>query len=640
MRLIPLLGLSSILAATPLFAGVAQDAGAQVFDPATEAAIAERSHQSLEWEASAAFNAGFKYGAYDILAETWRDGCGPAARTGYIAHLGDMGLTDTSKPFIFEMFALPPLVRYLYTYGNCMSAAQKAYLARGLSQTRRRLFAHGTMNHMVSQETSWYLLAQYFPDVVWTGWNGQPVSSAEAMAHIKNLLQRRHWRSFQSGMNEMLSPTYALTNLYPLLNLVDFAKDPEVAKEAADEAALEVIVLKAHSFHGVIMPPVTRHNYDQLNGPMPKDWPSFESIAQQILWLYFGEPQLGENDFTNKVRECSFLTMLALSKWRPPAAAWHMPAGGYAIAMRTPEFARWDDATFPTIYGDTYIGKEYAIAAGNMVFDPRHYNDHNQTFAVAWQSSHLRNMLECKQPYWRSNHGEDFWETEFWSPFLESWRLDDHSAVLVADIPARDPWTKDWSNEIEDRFWTERDQHKDALLQVVECRIPKSVDELSMEGDWAFFREGQVKVALESLNGSFERASHLPKALEHEFSVIKVREAQAAVYVTVDASGESFRSFKRKAKAGAPKYLQDGPGVAAGRTIVRYVTPMQDAAHPGYWDALPAVTVDGKPVSWPEQPVVEAPFLTLGGGALDLKTDPPLHIKGPDQPMGPRGQTN
>jgi hypothetical protein len=197
-----------------------------------------------------------------------------------MARLGEMGLTDTTEPLRFEMFSLSPLVRYLYMYGYCMSKEQKEYLLRGLSQTRRRLFAHGTMNHMVLQETSWYLLAQYFPDATWTDWDGTQFKSAEVMTRTKDLLVRRHWRSFQSGMSEWLSPTYAFTNLYPILNLVDFAKDPEVAHQAADEACLEVLILKADSFHGVLMPPLTRHNVDQSNAPLPKDWPFFAPIAQ------------------------------------------------------------------------------------------------------------------------------------------------------------------------------------------------------------------------------------------------------------------------------------------------------------------------------------------------------------------------
>ena len=198
----------------------------------------------------------------------------------------------------------------------------------------------------------------------------------------------------------------------------------------------------------------------------------------------------------NPVREPVYAIMLALSGWHPPQAAWAMPTADYNIRIRTPDFAKWDDPTIPIAYGDTWIGRDYALATGNMVFDPRYYNDHNQTFALAWRSSARRNLLECQQPYWDSNAGEDSWSSDFWSPFLQTWRLDDRSAVLLASIPQKDPWTKAWSKDIEDRFWTERDKHKDDLIQLVQCRIPKAVDQLVVEDQWAFFRKGSVYVAL------------------------------------------------------------------------------------------------------------------------------------------------
>jgi hypothetical protein len=606
-----------------------------------EAGNGARKAEVLDWTKLAGFRADPKYGPFDILAATARDGCGPAEQAQYMSQLGDMGLTDTTEPLRFEMFSLSPLVRYLYMYGQCMSKEQKDHLVRGLSQTRRPLFAHGTMNHMVLQETSWYLLAQYFPDAVWTGWDGKQLKSAEVMARIKDLLTRRHWRSFQSGMSEWLSPTYGFTNIYPILNLVDFAKDAEVARQAADEASLEVLILKADSFHGVIMPPLTRHNVDQSNAPLSKDWPFFAPIAQEVLWYYFGEPQIGPYDLTNPVREPVYAIMLALSSWHPPLAAWSMPTANYNIRIRTPDFAKWDDPTSPIAYGDAWIGRNYAIATGNFVFDPRHSTDHDQTFSLAWHSSERRNLLECQQPYWISNAGENAWGSDLWSPFLQTWRLDQHSAVLLASIPQEDPWTKDWSKDIENRFWTERDKHKDKLFQLVQCRIPKSVDQLVVDDQWAFFREGAVYVALGSLQGSFEKVEHdLPQVVADDFTVLKVRHAKTCLYVTVDDSGGSFAEFQARAKASAPKYSNDGPSVASGSTTVRFVAPEPDPVHPGYWKALPEVKVNGIVQPYVDSPVVESPFLTLSHGVMHLNTQPPFDIHGPARPITPRPPTN
>jgi hypothetical protein len=277
-----------------------------------------------------------------------------------------MGLSDSTKPIPFEMFALPPLVRYLYMYGHCMSEAQKTYLIKGLSGTPRGLFApHGTLNHMILQGSTWYLLAQYFPDTTWTDLEGKKYTSAQVMAGLKELFTRRDWRFFQTSHGEMFSTTYGLTNLYPLLDLIDFANDPAVAKQANSEASLEVLLLKANSFHGIIMPPITRRNDDQTNAPLPEGWPVYPSIAQHELWFYFGEPRLGQFDFIDKVHEPFYIIMLALSAWRPPAAAWSMPTSDYAVHYVTPDFSMWDGPVKPVGYSDAYIGGNYAMALGS-----------------------------------------------------------------------------------------------------------------------------------------------------------------------------------------------------------------------------------------------------------------------------------
>lgn len=605
--------------------------GAKSLPPEVEAKIMGRRNEVLEWSHEAAFRSEPKYGPYDILAATARDGCGPAARAEYMTALGEMG----DHGVFFEMFALPALVRYLYMYPQCMSDAQRKQLVHGLTAEKKGLFEHGTSNHMVLQETSWYLLAQYFPDAVWINEDGTHLTSPQVMAHIKDLMTRRNWRSFQSGMGEILSPTYVMPNLFPILNIVDFAKDSQMVKQASDEASLEVLILKAHSFHGVIMPPMTRHNFDQSNAPMLKDWPIVASIGQQVLWFYFGEPRIGPNDLANPVREAEFVVMLALSSWRPPVGAWTMPTENYAVKYNTPDFAKWDDPTSAIAFGDTWIGKNYALGSGNMIFDPLHYNDHNQTFAVAFRSEARRNLLECQQPYWRSNEGENAWDSDFWSPFVQSWRLDEHRVVLLANVPPKDPWTKD----VEDRFWIERDKHADALFQFIQCRVPKAVDEVKIEDNWVFFRKGPTYIALGSLHGKFAPVTAgLSTVLASDFTVVRVNEAKTALYVMADDRGGSFNEFQERAKASAPQYSPEGPRIRAGSTTVRFMTPAVEPApqRPGRWLALPEVTVNGVVQRYQANPVFETPFLTLSNGELKLSGPHPLVIRGPARPAGPR----
>jgi hypothetical protein len=125
-----------------------------------------------------------------------------------------------------------------------------------------------------------------------------------------------------------------------------------------------------------------------------------------------------------------------------------------------------------------------------------------------------------------------------------------------------------------------------------------------------------------------------------DFTVLKVRRAKTALYVTVDESGGSFAEFQAHAKASAPKYNDNGPSVADGSTTVRFVTPASDPAHPGYWKALPEVTVNGIVRPYVDSPVVESPFLTLSDGVIHLKTQPPLDIYGPARPITPRPPTD
>jgi hypothetical protein len=604
--------------------------------PALEQQFAQRRAQLLEWTGrTTTINKETKQGTYEVLAATARDGCGPPARAAYMVHLGQMGLHGE----FFQLFALPSLVRYLYMFPQCLTDDQRRDLLPGLTATGRNFTAHGTQNHMIIQEGSWYLLAQYFPDAHWIDNTGAHLSSAQVMAETKELLARRHWRSYQSGMSEMFSPTYALTNIYPTLNLVDFAKDKQVSGSAAKEATLEVLALKADSFHGIILPPLYRHNNDQWNAPMPAPWPDYASIAQQVLWLYFGEPHLGLTDLINKSHEPFMIDMLALSNWRPPAIAWSMPADNYHIRTAVPDITKFDDPTTATAFGDTWIGPNYALATGNMLFDPYAYNDNHQTFALVFRSQAQRNTIECRQPFWTSNKGEDIWDPdgELWSPFLQDWRLDDHRAVLLAAIPQHDPWPV---ADEKDRWWIERNQHKDALLQMVECRIPRSVEKTAVEGNWAFFREGNVNIAIATLNGTFEQATeNLPATVGPFYTVLKVRQPKTALYIMVDDKEESFAAFAARAKASAPTYNPDQSSVTSGSTVVSFTTPAPDPARPKYWTALPHVTIDGREVPYHDSPVIQTPFLTLADGVLRVTGPTDLVIQSPERPAGTRRNT-
>jgi hypothetical protein len=585
--------------------------GASIED--IEAGIAARRAELIAWSALIPETAAPKYRPYDILALTALHGCGPPEWAAYMASLGSIDLQEDDN-----LFALPPLVRYLNLYGACMSDAQRSDLVAGLTSPNY-LFAHGTLNHAIMQASSWYLLAQAFPDAAWTDHDGTPHDSDALMAALRDLLESRAAGVFREGHNEILSTTYAMIDVFPLLNLVDFAADPEVAARAGAEASLEVLLLKAHSYHGNVLPPLTRRNIDQHNGAWAGPTGTFPSVTQHLLWYYFGEPAFGSHDFIQDTREPYYAVMFALSPWRPPLAAWWMRSEDYVVRHVTPDMSHWGEPAPTLIHGDTYVGRHYALSTGNISFDPAAYADHNQTFALTFRSASLHDKIECQHPYWRSDHGEDAWTSDFWSPFVQTHRLDEQRAVLIAEIPTADPWVYGPEND----FFGDRDGHRDGLIQMVQCRIPHEVDQTLFEDHWVFVRHGATSIALGSLAGSMEPAGDLPAELAARFAVVKIREARTALFVMVEETEGSFADFRERARAAAPAYDAATSTVssvdAMGRPVTVRLRLQDDPASDARKLALPEVRVSGVVEAYADTPVFHTPFMRLADGVLRVE---------------------
>lgn len=565
-------------------------------------------------------NSGQKVKSYDVLAATAQKGCGSAGWPSYMASLSTLPVSYPPDGPI-EMFSMPPLVRYLYQYGNCMTPAQKQQLLVGLTSQRQWLLGHGTLNHAIMRASSWYLLAQYFPKAKWTHWDGTMYTSPQLMAALKPLLYGRKSRFYQSGHYEWLSPTYAMVNVFPLLNLIDFAVDPAVRKAADEEATLEVAMLKAHSFHGEIVPPLTRKNFDQLNATdSPQDY--VPAITQQLLWYYFGEPAgLGLYDFQGRM-EPYYVSILGLSNWQPPADVLAMGvanSGGYAIKAITPSFGIWDAETSPEIFGDSYITDDFAVGTGNQLFEPGGYSGHIQTFSILLKSTKPQNQIECYQPYWKSNAGEDAWGTDRSSPFQEMYRYDKSSVVMLFDIPKKDPWVLG----SDARSLPDRSIHKDALLQLAECRIPKNFDEIIKEKNWIFIRHGKVFVAMATLLGNNEY-DQAPSKLTEKYLIVKVHEPKTALFFRVEreTTDLNFDQFRAQARMHHPQYditnssvtLTEQSGI---QTQVKY--KLQAHSDGKRWSAIPEVLKNGKSLLTANPYVIDSSVLKLKDGILTIQ---------------------
>lgn len=557
--------------------------------------------------------------SYDVLAATALRGCGPVEWPAYMASLSTLPVGYPPDGPV-EMFSLPPLVRYLYQFGNCMTLEQKQGLLDGLTK-KQRLTGHGTINHAIMRATSWYLLAQYFPDAKWTDWDDKVYTSQQLMVKIRSLLDGRKSRFYKSGQYEWLSPTYAMVNVFPLLNLIDFADDPQVRKTAEEEATLEVAVLRAHSFHGVIVPPLTRKNLDQLNAlDSPQDYTP--AISQHLLWYCFGEPAgLGLYDFRGQ--EPFYAAFFGLSSWLPSTAILDMsPAksGDYTIKLSTPSFGIWDAETSPEIYGDSYIADDFAVGTGNQLFDPDGYSGHIQTFSILLKSDKPQNQIECYHPFWKSNAGENAWGGDRSSPFQQMYRYDKTSVVMLFDIPKKDPWVSGNDNH----GFAERNLHKDALLQLAECRIPRSFDEVIKEQDWVFVRQGGVFVAMATMHGDNEY-DHAPLKLTSKYLIVKVREAGTALFFRVERETPdmNFAQFCERVRKRLPVYDASSSSVAlTEQSGVRTQVKFKLQPHPDgkRWAAIPEVLRNGKPMLQDNTYVIDSPVLTLKNGVLTVNS--------------------
>jgi hypothetical protein len=557
--------------------------------------------------------------SHDILAATALQGCGKEEWRDFMVELPVMGTGHDPT----EMFSLVPLVRYLYQFGQCLTGEQKLKLLAKLNKPQF-LFGHGTLNQAIVQSSSWYLLAQFFPGAKWTDVQSHQVyTSTQLMAGLKPLLEARTHRIFQSGHYEWLSPNYALLNIYPLLNLIDFAEDNTIKSNAGDEVTLEIAVLKVDSFHGVIVPPLTRKNVDQRNATdTPKDYQP--AISQLALWYYFGEPSaLTMYDF--RVGGAFFTSMLGMSDWLPPAAVLGMqtsanPKDMHTVKVVTPRFTIWGNPAVPEIYGDSLITDDFSIGTGNLMFDPYDYSGHIQTFSILLKSDKPHNEIECYQPYWHSSAGEDAWGTDRSSPFQQMMRYDDSSVVMLFDIPKTDPWKAEPGN----RFWPDRSNHQDALLQLVTCRFARDFDEIVEEPNWVFVRQGNVFVAMETLKGKNEYDDASPQ-LERHFKVVKVRESKTALFFRVDNQRPdfSFAQFRLTVRNNLPVY---DPATSSITVVEKNGTKTQlffeltKPAKGNFWGALPRVIKDGKPLSYDASYALRAPNLTLRNGTLHIGT--------------------
>jgi hypothetical protein len=155
---------------------------------------------------------------------------------------------------------------------------------------------------------------------------------------------------YHQGMGEWDSENYLGHSIAPVINLYDFAQDPEVKLLA--KAALDWMTAAA----------AVKYYRGNYNGPTRRDYNHpypFGGSAAALTWLWFGDSPIAPHEFESD--EIHVIT----SAYRPPAAVVHLARKNFErpaeIVAGKPDWAAWQnlDTAAPTFRETHYFGKNF-----------------------------------------------------------------------------------------------------------------------------------------------------------------------------------------------------------------------------------------------------------------------------------------
>lgn len=140
-----------------------------------------------------------------------------------------------------------------------------------------------TENHQIMYHTAEYLVGQLFPNTIFS-YSG--MTGAEHIAHALPLINRwLNWRG-QFGFSEFHSNTYYVEDVAPLVNLVDFAMDEEVAVKAAMVLDMMAFDFAINYYKNVYATTMGRC-YDRSRIKNEGEGGSYDSISN-AAWIMVG----------------------------------------------------------------------------------------------------------------------------------------------------------------------------------------------------------------------------------------------------------------------------------------------------------------------------------------------------------------
>ena len=564
-----------------------------------------------------------------------------AALENLVTVLDDMRDKDN---YGHDRHAGPAIVRALHMYGDRFSADQIERVRRAVtSKTFRRVTAAGTENHAMDFVSMGYLLAQYFPDETWNTTEGL-MTSQELMDLNRGRILSRGKGYYRVGHREQLSTTYDQLCVRSSVNLWEFARDP-VVRDAGEALALYHVGLHAlNNVDGHTMPPFSRRNGLQMRFPSGRSGLNHHGYA---AWLFWGQNKMsaGGLDLDDaaegmlRYRFPASNVQLASSSWRMPGPLNRIAQGAgapYEIRGASGEHSQWGhEPRILKMLRYVWRDRNFAIGGpvGQKFVADGYYSDYH-IFNIVWKSENRLRALEVMHPYWYSNSsrwGENYWRGTH-SPF-QQFGIHRNVAITMFDIPDKDPWPDRGSQP---HWIAQRSNHFDNLIKLGQVRFPTTVDEVVEDGDFYFFREGGVYVAIRVL-----KPGHTLEELEMDwppagrgidpdrYNVIKSREAQTGFVFEVGTAEEhgSFGAFQQAVK--------NNPLVVDwGKLEVNYTTTRGDQIRFRYdtdytedkqgrlsiIKIVPDLWINGKlrEVDFDTWPLAESPVMTLKDGILRI----------------------
>ena len=538
-----------------------------------------------------------KFRAYDTLAWTAVHGCGPSSMVDGMVGVVDPAQLAKSIDKAAFAFVLPPLVRYMIQYHQCLSPAQLARIRAYLAQPQP-LFTHGTLNHAMMTATSYYLLAEQFPDQAWKNGTNNPFNSAQVIARYHDLLLGRFRGSMVNGFNEQLSPTYSTVNFLPLLNLIDFARDPQIRKAAEVMATAQMAMLRADSLDYAILPPFAREvaiATEQSTQP--------STYIEDLLWLMYGPAKRPPG----VPREPAYSAMLALSAWHPPVQllALQSPADfPYELTTRTPAFSEWAASGAPESFGSTLIARDFAIGSGEVAIGPGVAKTVGVPFGIFVRNVMPVGLTECGAPEPHPGPVQPPWNGDRLSPFQQAVRVGAEGVLLYA-LPGPAAAGPALAGGPDRR---------------VRCRFPAQADETVEKNNLLLQRFGQTVVALRFFGGT---AAYEPPA--NGFGMLSFSGGRIGIYyhVWTLGAGQTLASAATALAQAPIAFDPAGPMLsfrsAAGHAVRVRFGPGADMGG-GRIASLAQATIDGQPVAPPNAMVIRSPIFAMGGGRFTMHT--------------------